>query len=78
MYPRWYVVIASYLWAAGVAYSQLYVGAHYPTDVVAGALIGTGCAVVAYCVRNCIMRQHPDNLLANPSELSINLAFPPF
>lgn len=28
-------------WAALVAYSQVYVGIHYPTDVLAGALLGT-------------------------------------
>lgn len=30
--------------AAGVAYSRIHVGVHYPGDVVAGALIGTGIA----------------------------------
>jgi len=29
------------LWAASVAYAQVYVGVHYPLDVVAGALLGT-------------------------------------
>jgi undecaprenyl-diphosphatase len=28
--------------AAGVAYSRVHVGVHYPSDVVAGAIIGTG------------------------------------
>ncbi|TNE69651.1 MAG: phosphatase PAP2 family protein [Bacteroidetes bacterium] len=28
------------LWAAGVAYAQVYVGVHYPGDVAAGALLG--------------------------------------
>lgn len=30
----------AFLWAALVAYSQVYVGIHYPSDVIAGALLG--------------------------------------
>lgn len=29
-----------WLWAAGVAYAQVYVGVHFPIDVTAGALLG--------------------------------------
>jgi len=29
------------LWAASIAYGQVYVGIHYPLDVVCGALLGT-------------------------------------
>lgn len=39
-----------YLWAFWVSYSRLYVGAHYPLDLLAGAGIGTlaaaGCVAV--------------------------------
>jgi undecaprenyl-diphosphatase len=31
--------------AAAVAYSRVYVGVHYPSDVIAGAIVGTGMAV---------------------------------
>lgn len=29
-----------YLWAASIAYGQVYVGVHYPLDVIGGALLG--------------------------------------
>lgn len=37
-FKKWAAV--GFIWAALVAYSQVYVGVHYPLDVLAGALLG--------------------------------------
>lgn len=46
-FKKWYVVVPAYTWAASVGYARLYLGEHYPTDVVAGAIIGTGSAFLS-------------------------------
>jgi undecaprenyl-diphosphatase len=44
VYPKWYVIAPSLLWAGAVGYSRMYLGVHYPTDVTAGAVLGAGTA----------------------------------
>ena len=38
----------SYVLAVLIAFSRLYVGVHYPTDVLGGMVVGTLCALLAY------------------------------
>lgn len=45
-YPKWYVIAPSALWACSVGFARMNEGVHYPSDVLAGAVIGSGCAVV--------------------------------
>jgi len=44
---RWFT-IAIILWAAMIGYSRIYLGVHYPGDVVAGSLLGiiTGWGII--------------------------------
>jgi len=42
-----WVKITAFTWASAIAYSRLYMGEHYPSDVLAGALIGAGSAYLS-------------------------------
>jgi len=43
-FPKWYVIAPSFLWASCVGYSRMHLGVHYPSDVIVGAVIGSGSA----------------------------------
>ena len=47
-YPEWYVVGPAALWAGGMGLARVWHGVHYPTDVLAGAAVGTGAAVLVH------------------------------
>lgn len=49
-YPKWYIIVPSYSWAGTVGYSRMHLGVHYPSDVLAGAVIGAGSAWIAHVV----------------------------
>jgi undecaprenyl-diphosphatase len=43
---RWIGFI--FLWAVIIAYTRIYLGVHYPGDVIVGALIGIGCGWLGF------------------------------
>ncbi len=47
-FKKWYVVVPAYLWAGAMGYSRMHLGVHYPSDVLAGAVLGTGSAWLSH------------------------------
>jgi membrane-associated phospholipid phosphatase len=58
-FPKWYVIIPSYVWAASVGYSRMYLGVHYPSDIAVGAVVGIGSAYLANWLNRSIFRKKP-------------------
>lgn len=60
-YPKWYVVVPSFVWASSVGYSRMHLGVHYPSDVLVGALVGSGSAVLMYKANQWLNKKRKKN-----------------
>jgi membrane-associated phospholipid phosphatase len=58
-YPKWYVIVPSFTWAGAVGYSRMHLGVHYPSDVLAGAIIGSGCAYLTWRINRRLQSKKP-------------------
>jgi membrane-associated phospholipid phosphatase len=63
---KWYIAVPAYAWAGAVGYSRLYLGQHYPSDLIAGAITGAAGAYAAHWLNKKIFgpkkNQTPRNL----------------
>ena len=48
IFKKW--VYLAYLWALLICFAQIYVGVHYATDIIAGALLGTAAGYLTASV----------------------------
>ena len=55
---KWLLLV----WAASIAYGQVYVGLHYPADILVGALLGSGIAwLTATLLKNIVLNRKPES-----------------
>jgi undecaprenyl-diphosphatase len=46
VYRPWITLL--FLWAVGVGYTRIYLGVHYPGDILAGFTVGFVCALASF------------------------------
>lgn len=57
-YHKWYYVAPAYLFAGSVAWARMYQGVHYPSDVLAGAVVGAGSAWLGWKIQKWMDHRH--------------------
>ncbi len=57
---RWFTVVMI-IWALLVAYSRVYLGVHYPGDVLFGGIWGAGCGMLLFYLFRWVRSKLPQN-----------------
>ena len=57
-----YLLYILIFWALMIAYSRIYVGVHYPGDILTGMFMGGGIGYVFFLVQQQILRKYGGNL----------------
>ncbi|MBS7564637.1 phosphatase PAP2 family protein [Mucilaginibacter sp. Bleaf8] len=54
--PKWYVIAPAFTFATATAYSRMYRGAHYPSDVLGGIIVGAGSSYLTFKMQKLMYR----------------------
>lgn len=74
-YPRWYVAAPAMLWASAVGFSRMYLGVHYPSDVLAGAVIGAAGAYITFLIQERLRQEQGLPAVNQSIAVPISIAF---
>lgn len=69
-YPKWYIITPAFIWAGAVGYSRMDLGVHYPSDVLMGAIVGAGSAVLTDYVNKKLLNNYRKNKLQKKKKLN--------
>ena len=64
-FRKWYVIVPAYAWAATVAYARVDMGVHYPSDVLAGAVLGMSSSWLSYKINKCLSKKYEHRYILN-------------
>lgn len=73
-HPRWYVIGPGAAWATSVALSRVWLGLHYPSDVLGGAVLGIAIATGVHLLGDTLTPGFVENG-ATPMRPSVRLRF---
>ncbi len=65
-YPKWYVALPAFTWASAVGYSRMYLGQHYPSDVLVGAILGGGSACLTNWLNKKFIEKKKEKIIKIP------------